>query len=136
MNKILNRFKRYDFEKANKGDKVIVATLNFGKLQSLEFHTVKSVSLKLGRVTLDNDLKYSKDGREYGRDSFVRNIVFSRTKESVGQVNEYLSREVIARRIMNRLPEITKEKLMVVSQEYLAELDIALKEVLRRADHD
>ena len=136
MNKILNGFERYDFEKASKGDKVIVATLNFGKLQSLEFHTVKSVSLKLGRVTLDNDLKYSKDGREYGRDSFVRNIVFSSTKESDGQVNDYLDREVIARRIMNRLPKITKEKLIGVSQDTLAELDTTLKEVLRRADHD
>ena len=139
MNEILDTLEKYDFEKANKGDKIIVATLNYGILQSFMFCTVKSVSSKLGRVTLDNGLRYSRDGYEYGRESFSTNtnLGFSYTKENVEQVNNYLAREAMARKIMKQRREITKEKLMDMSLDILMKLNTMIEEVLnRRADNE
>lgn len=137
MNEILDSLEKYDFGEAKKGDKVIVATLNYGILQSFRFCTVKSVSHKLGRVTLDNGLRYSRDGYEYGRESFSTNtnLVFSYAEGNVEQVNNYLAREAMARKIIKQLRGITKEKLVDVPLDTLTKLNTMIAEVLNgRAD--
>lgn len=42
----INEFKEYNFKNAQKGDIVVVATINYGELQSFYLCLVKSVSPK------------------------------------------------------------------------------------------
>jgi hypothetical protein len=128
----INDLQEYDFKNAQKGDIVVVATINYGELQSFETCLVKSVSPKMGYVTLDNGLRYSKDGYEYGRDSFSRNYhrVLVDNEEIREMVNSYTAQKDTARKIMTKIPKININRLMQNSSDNCRKLSLVLDEIL------
>ena len=134
----INDLEEYDFGNAQKGDTVIVATTSYGELQSFTLCSVKSVSPKRGYVTLDNGLKYSKDGYEYGRDSFCRinHWVFVDNKETRKTANSYMTQKNIARKIMVQIHRINIERLMKSTSDNCKRLSLALDKILKGADDD
>ena len=132
----INDFIEYDFENAKSGDKVVVATINYGDLQSFETCSVKSVSPKMGYVTLDNGLKYSKDGYEYGRDSFCRihHCVFANNEETREVANSYMAQKDIARKIMAQIRKINIDCLMKSTSDNCRTLSLVLDEILEGDD--
>jgi len=133
-----NDLNKYDFENAQKGDKVIVATINHGELQSFDMCLVKSVSPKMGYVTLDNGLKYAKDGYEYGRDLYSRTYhrVFDDNEKIRGVVNSYISQKNIARKIMTQIQKINIECLMKTTSDNCRRLSLVLDEILEGATNN
>ena len=132
----INDLQEYDFKNAHKGDIVVVATINYGELQSFTLCSVKSVSPKMGYVTLDNGLKYSKDGYEYGRDSFSRNYhrVLVDNEETRKMANLYMAQKNIARKIMVQIREINTERLMKSTNDNCRMLSLILDEILEVGD--
>lgn len=132
----INDLEEYDFENAQKGDTVIVATISYGDLQSFETRLVKSVSPKRGHVTLDNGLKYSKDGYEYGRGSFchISHHVFVDNKETREIVNSYIAQKITARKIMTQVQKINMGRLMKTTSDNCKRLSFALEEILEAGD--
>lgn len=132
----INDLQKYDFKNAQKGDKVVVATINYGELQSFEMCSVKSVSPKRGHVTLDNGLKYSKDGYEYGRGSFSRisHSVFVDGEENREIAKAYMAQKNTARKIMVQIQGITLERLMKSTSDNCRKLSLVLDEILEGGD--
>lgn len=128
----INNLEGYDFKNAQKGDIVFVATINYGELQSFTLHPVKSVSPKKGYVTLDNDLKYSKDGYEYGRGSFSRisHQVLVDSEEVRKMANSYMAQKNTARNIITQLQKINMERLMKTTSTNCRRLSLILSEIL------
>jgi hypothetical protein len=122
----------YDFKNAQKGDIVVVATINYGDLQSFTLCSVKSVSPKMGYVTLDNGLKYSKDGYEYGRDSFcrIRHSVLVDNEETREMAKAYMAQKNTARKIMAQIQKINIERLMKTTSDNCKKLSLVLDEIL------
>lgn len=125
-----------DFKNAQKGDTVVVATINYGELQSFEVCLVKSVSPKMGYVTLDNGLKYSKDGYEYGRGSYSRTYhrVFVDDGKTREMANSYMAQKNIARKIMVQIQKINTERLMKSTNDNCMKLSLVLDEILEAGD--
>lgn len=132
----IDDLERYDFENAQKGDEVVVVTMNFGKLQSFDICLVKSVSPKKGYVTLDNDLKYSKEGYEYGRGSYnlIYHRVFVANKESREMVDSYKAQKNTAQKIMAQIQEINMERLMKTTNDNCRKLNLVLDEILEEGE--
>lgn len=132
----INDLEEYDFGNAQRGDTVIVATINYGELQSFTLCSVKSVSPKRGYVTLDHGLKYSKDGYEYGRDSFcrIRHHVLVDNKETREIVNSYMAQKNTALKIMTQIHRINIECLMKSTSDNCRTLSRDLDEILGGAD--
>lgn len=128
----INDLQEYDFKNAHKGDIVVVATINYGELQSFTLCSVKSVSPKMGYVTLDNGLKYSKNGYEYGRDSFSRNLhrVFVENEESREMAKAYMVQRNTARKIMAQIRKINIDCLMKSTSDNCRVLSLVLDEIL------
>lgn len=130
----INDLIEYDFENAQKGNTVIVATINYGELQfyNLCLVKVKSVSPKRGDVTLDNGLKFSKTGYEYGREPFCRihHRVFVENEESREMAKAYTAQRKIVRKIMVQIQEINVERLMKTTSDNCKKLSLALDEIL------
>lgn len=126
----------YDFENAQKGDTVVVATINYDELHSFDLCSVKSVSPKRGDVTLDNGLKYSKDGYEYGRGSFSRiyHRVFVDDEETREIAKAYMSQRNTAREIMSQIRKINMECLMKTTGDNCRKLSFALDKILGGGD--
>ena len=132
----INDFDAYDFENAQKKDTVIVATILYEDLQSIDIHTVKSVSPKRGDVTLDNNLKYSKTGYEYGRSSFYNHLVFVYSEEKRKLVESYMTHRKIARKVMDQIREINIKLMMKNTVDNCRKLSFALDEILEVANND
>ncbi len=132
----INDLKAYDFENAQKGNKVVVATISYGELQSFKTCLVKSVSLKRGYVTLDNGLKYSKYGYEYGRGSFstISHCVFVDNEKNREIAKAYMSQRTTAREIMSQIRKINMERLMKTTGDNCRKLSFALDEILKGGD--
>jgi hypothetical protein len=132
----INDFEEYNFKNAQKGDIVVVATINYDELQSFELCLVKSVSPKRGDVKLDNGLKYSKDGYEYGRGSFCRiyHRVFVDGKETREMVKDYMAQRKIARKIMTQIRRINMECLIKSTSDNCRKLSLVLDEILEAGD--
>ena len=130
----VNDLEEYNFENAQ--DKVIVVTINYGELQSFETCLVKSVSPKMGYVTLDNGLKYSKDGYEYGRGSFCRILhrVLVDNEEIREMANSYMMHREIAQKIMGQIREISVRLMMKSTVDNCRKLSLALEEILEGGD--
>ena len=128
----INDLEEYNFENAQKGDKVVVATISYGELQSFEMCSVKSVSPKMGYVTLDNGLKYSKYGYEYGRDSFstIHHYVLADNEETREMAKAYMTQKNIARKIMTQIRKINTECLMKSTSDNCRKLSLVLDEIL------
>ena len=132
----INDLQEYDFKNAHKGDIVVVATINYGELQSFETCLVKSVSPKKGYVTLDNGLKYSKYGYEYGRASYcrTRHRVLADNEEIREMVNSYTAQKDTARKIMAQIRKINTERLMKSTNDNCRMLSLILDEILEVGD--
>lgn len=132
----INDLKRYDFENAHKGDMVVVATINYGELQSFEMCSVKSVSPKRRDVTLDNGLKYSENGYEYGRGSFSRisHCVLVDNAGTREMAKAYMEQRDTARKIMAQIREINTERLMKSTNDNCRMLSLILDEILEVGD--
>lgn len=128
----INDLEEYNFENAHKGDIVIVATINYGELQSFALCSVKSVSPKRRDVTLDNGLKYSKAGYEYGRGSFCRIYyrVFVDNEEIREIAKAYMVQKDTAQKIMAQIRKINIECLMKTTNDKCRSLSLALDEIL------
>jgi hypothetical protein len=129
----INDFEEYNFKNAQKGDIVVVATINYGELQSFETCLVKSVSPKMGYVTLDTGLKYSKDGYEYGRDSFSRihHRVLVNNEETWEIAKAYMAQKDTAQKIMAQIQEINTERLMKSTSDNCRKLSLVLDKILK-----
>lgn len=132
----INDLQEYNFRNAQKGDIVIVATTSYGELQSFALRSVKSVSPKRGDVTLDNGLKYSKDGYEYGRGSFctLSHHVVTDNEETRKMANSYMTQKNTARKIMTQIPKINIERLMKSTNDNCRKLSLVLDEILEGGD--
>ena len=132
----INDLEKYDFKKAQKGDRVVVATINYGEVQSFYLYSVISVSPKRHDVTLDNGLKYSKDGYEYGRDSFSRNChrVLVDNEEIREMANSYMTHRKIAQKIMGQIREISVRLMMKSTVDNCRKLSLVLDEILEAGD--
>lgn len=132
----INDLEEYNFKNAQKGDTVVVATIHYGELQSFETCVVKSVSPKMGYVTLYNGLKYSKDGYEYGRDSFstIYHRVLVDNEEIREMANSYMAQKDTARKIMAQIREINMERLMKSTNDNCRMLSLVLDEILEGGD--
>lgn len=132
----INDLKKYDFENAQKGDIVVVATINRGELQFFKTCLVKSVSPKMGYVTLDNGLKYSKDGYEYGRDSFstISHCVLVGNKETREMANVYMMQYFSAQEIMAQIQKIDMSSLMKTTNDKCRRLNLVLSEILEAGE--
>jgi hypothetical protein len=129
----INDLEEYNFKNAQKGDIVVVATINYGELQSFETCLVKSVSPKMGYVTLYNGLKYSKDGYEYGRDSFSRiyHRVLVNNEETWKIAKAYMAQKDTAQKIMAQIQEINTERLMKSTSDNCRKLSLVLDKILK-----
>ena len=132
----INDFKEYNFRNAQKGDIVFVATINYGELQSFDICSVKSVSPKKMDVTLDNGLKYSKDGYEYGRSSFcqIHHRVLVDNEEVRKIAKAYMTQKNTARKIITQLQKIDMERLMKTTNDNCRKLYFVLDEILEGGD--
>lgn len=132
----INDLIEYDFKNAQKGDTVVVATINYGELQSFKICLVKSVSPKKGDVTLDNGLRYSKDGYEYGRGSFCRiyHRVFVDGEKTRKMAKAYMEQRDTALKIMTQVRGITMERLMKSTSDNCIALSLALDEILEAGE--
>lgn len=132
----INDFKEYNFRNAQKGDIVFVATINYGELQSFDICSVKSVSPKKMDVTLDNGLKYSKDGYEYRRPSFcqIHHRVLVDNEEVRKIAKAYMTQKNTARKIITQLQKINMERLMKSTNYNCMTLSLALDEILEGGD--
>lgn len=128
----INDLEEYNFENAQKGDIVVVATIGYGWLQSFEMCSVKSVSPKRRHVTLDNGLKYSKDGYEFGRESFsrIRHCVFVDNDETREMAKAYMAQKNTARKIMAQIQKINIERLMESTSDNCRKLSLVLDNIL------
>lgn len=134
----INGLEEYNFENAQKGDKVVVATISYGELQSFEMCSVKSVSPKRRHVTLDNGLKYSENGYEYGRESFSRihHRVFVDSDETREIAKAYMAQKNTARKIMAQIRKINTERLMKTTNDNCRMLSLVLDEILEGTADD
>lgn len=132
----INDFQEYNFKNAQKGDIVIVATIYYDELQSFETCLVKSVSPKKCDVTLDNCLRYSKDGYEYGRDSFCRfyHRVLVDNEETREMIKAYMAHRDIAQKIMGQIREINVKLMMKSTADNCRKLSLALDKILEAGD--
>ena len=128
----INDLEEYNFENAQKGDKVVVATINYGELQSFEMCLVKSVTQKRRDVTLDNGLKYSENGYEYGRASFSRiyHRVFVGNEETREMAKAYMEQRDTAIKIVIQIQKINTERLMKSTSDNCRKLSLVLDEIL------
>ena len=131
----INDFDAYDFENAQKKDTVIVATILYGDLQSIDIHMVKSVSPKRGDVTLDNNLKYSKTGYEYDRCSFCNHLVFVYSEEKRELVESYMMHRKIAQKVMGQIRELNIKLMMKNTADSCRKLSFALDKILAGTDN-
>lgn len=132
----INDLEEYNFENAQKGDTVVVATINYGELQSFELCSVKSVSPKRGDVKLDTGLKYSRKGYEYGRVAFSRiyHYVLVDNEETRKMVNSYMAQKNTARKIMVQIRKINIECLMKTTSDNCRMLSLVLGEILKAGE--
>lgn len=132
----IDDLQEYNFKNAQKGDVVVVATISYSELQSFETCLVKSVSPKKRDVTLDNGLKYSKDGYEYGRVSFCRihHRVFVDNEETREIANSYMAHREIAWKIMGQIREISVKLMMESTADNCRKLSLVLDEILDGGD--
>lgn len=130
----INDLKEYDFKNAQKGDTVVVATIGYGELQFYNscLVKVKSVSPNRGDVTLDNGLKFSKTGYEYGREPFCRfhHRVFVENEESREMAKAYTAQRKIVRKIMVQIQEINVERMMKTTNDNCRMLSLVLDKIL------
>lgn len=83
-------------------------------------------------MTLDNGLKYSKDGYEYGRNSFSRisHRVLVDNEEIREIANKYMAHRKIAQKIMGQIREISVKLMMKSTVDNCRKLSLALDEIL------
>lgn len=131
----INDLEEYNFKNAQKGDTVIVAKLLYGDLHSIDICRVKGVSPKRGDVTLDNGLKFSKIGYEYGYPFVSTNhYVFAYSEESKKLVEGYIAHRKIAQKIMGQIREISVKLMMKSTADNCRKLSLALEEILEAGD--
>ena len=87
-------------------------------------------------MTLNNGLKYSKDGYEYGRVSFSRiyHRVFVDGKETRKMADSYMEQKNTARKIMTQIRGINIERLMNSTSDNCMTLSLILDEILEGGD--
>jgi hypothetical protein len=87
----------------------------------------------MGYVTLYNGLKYSKDGYEYGRDSFSRiyHRVLVNNEETWKIAKAYMAQKDTAQKIMAQIQEINTERLMKSTSDNCRKLSLVLDKILK-----